>query len=1003
MLNIDTIMRGIAMFGSQRQPISPVLVGREAELGAIKNALAGALGGKGQCLLIAGEAGIGKSRLIAQAQELARNQQMRTLQGHTFEQDTAFPYAPLIDLLRTCFAYQGVNALHASLGSSASEIVKLLPELAATLPDVRPSARLEPEAEKRRLFEALAHFLTRLAQETPLFIVIEDIHWSDEASLEFLHFFAHRMDAHPILLVASYRSEEVSPQLRHLLAHLDRERLTIEVALRPLALVEVDAMLRAVFNLTRPAGTDFLEALYELTEGNPFFIEEVLASLLAAGEIFYTGHRWDRKPLAELRIPRSVQDTVARRLESLSLGTRQVATLAAVAGQRFDFTLLQHLTEQDENVLLGQIKELIATQLVVETSAEHFSFRHALTRQAIYTTLLTRERRALHRRLAGTLERLGDVDTRLGELAYHYYEAGVWDKALTYAKQAGEQAQSLYAPRATLEHLSRALEAAVQLKLAPPPEVLRARGHAYRTLGDFELAQADYEAAQQNARAAGDHLGEWWALLDLGKLWASRNYTRTGDYFTRALALAREMDDPTAVAHSLNRVGNWHLNLERPQEAHHCHQKALEIFRELEDPKGVPETLDLLGMASYLGGDLLGGTRYFEQAVARFRELDDRRNLISSLATMAMRGGTYQTNTMVAAEPLAATLYEGEEALALARAISWRSGEAYAMIFLSFSLGAQGVYGRALELAQQGLALAETIEHRQWMTAAGSALGALSLDLLDLTEAQRQLEEALSLAREIGSLHWIRTASGFLASTYITRGDLAQAQAVLDAALSTEDAAQTLGQRLAWCARAELALARGEPHVALHVTGKLAAFVASEGGAPLRLRFLRGEILMALQDLAEAEKELRVARDVALALGAKPLLWRIHLALARLYAAQARSDKAELERVAAQVITDSLADAIPDGRVRSHFLHEATAIIPTSYQRADDQTGGLTARELEVAGLIAQGKTNRELATLLQVSERTVETHVGNILSKLGFKSRTQIAVWAVNRTSSQD
>lgn len=990
------------MLARQKQPISPILVGREPELGVIEHALAGVLKGNGQCLLIAGEAGIGKSRLIGQVRELAHDQRMLTLQGHAFEQDTAFPYALLVDLLRTCFARQGVEALRTSLGPSACELVKLLPELAATLPDVRPSPRLEPEAEKRRLFEALAQFLTRLAQESPLFIVFEDIHWGDEASLEFLHFFTHRMNAHPILLVASYRSEEVSPLLRHLLAQLDRERLTVEVILRPLALVEVDAMLRAVFNLTQPVGTDFLEALYELTEGNPFFIEEVLASLLAAGEIFYTGDRWDRKPLAELRIPRSVQDTVARRLESLSLGTRQVATLAAVAGQRFDFTLLQHLTQQDEGALLGQIKELIAAQLVSEASAEHFVFRHALTRQAIYTTLLARERRELHRRLADTLEGLGEIDVRLEELAYHYYEAGVWDKALTYAKRASEQAQSLYAPLATLEHLSRALEAAAQLKLAPSPEVLRMRGHAYRTLGDFELAQADYKAAEQSARAAGDHQSEWRALLDLGKLWASRNYTRTGNYFTRALALARKMGDPTAVAHSLNRVGNWHLNLERPQEARHCHSEALETFRGLDDPKGVAETLDLLGMASYLGGDLLGGTYYFEQAVALFRELDDRRSLASSLATMAMRGGTCQTNTMVAAGPLTATVCEGEEALALARAISWRSGEAYAMIFLSFSFGAQGAYEQALECGQEGFAIAETIEHRQWMTAARCALGALSLDLLDLTEARRQLEEARSLARESGSLHWLRTASGLLASAHIAHGYLEQAQAVLDAALSVEEAAQTLGQRLAWCARAELALARGEPHVALHVTGKLAAFVAPEGGAPLRLRFLRGEVLVALQDPPEAEKALRAARDLAVALGARPLLWRIHLALAKVHVAQARPEQAELEWIAARAIIDQLAAAIPDGNVRSHFLHEATASIPTSLRHAADQMGGLTARELEVAAHIAQGKANRELARLLQISERTVETHVGNILSKLNFNSRTQIAVWAVNRDLSQ-
>ena len=256
-----------------------------------------------------------------------------------------------------------------------------------------------------------------------MLLVVEDLHWSDDLSLEFLQYLARGVAPHALAMLLTYRSDEVQPRLRHVLAQLDRERLAQEVTLTPLTREEVGAMLRATFALQRPLRAEFLEAIYSLTEGNPFFVEEVLKSLVAAGQIFYTDGGWERKSLEELHIPRSVQDAVQQRVEQLSMDAQQVLQLAAVAGRRFDFGLLQHLTRFDEQALLRLIKELIAAQLVVEESAEQFAFRHALTRQAIYTSMLARERQALHRQIAETLEQLypDSLDAHLGDIAYHFY------------------------------------------------------------------------------------------------------------------------------------------------------------------------------------------------------------------------------------------------------------------------------------------------------------------------------------------------------------------------------------------------------------------------------------------------------------------------------------------------------------------------------------------------------------------------------------------------------
>src|SRR3989441_6419300 len=301
------------------------------------------------------------------------------------------------------------------------------------------------------------------------------------------------------------------PSLRHFLAQWDREHLTQEILLARLTRDEVEAMLRAIFALPRSMHLDLPDLLYGLTDGNPFFVEEILKSLIVSGDIFYANGRWDRKPLGELYIPRSVQDAVQQRTDQLSERARQMLALAAVAGRRFDFSLLQQLTHYDESQLLQVMKEVIAAQLVVEESAEQFAFRHALTRQAIYADLLVRERKALHRRIAEMLERLyaSVLDAHLADLAYHFFEASAWEKALEYGQRAGEQAQAMYAPHAAIDQVTRALDAAQRGSIPPPASLYRLRGQAYETLGDFERARLDYETMLQMTREAGERHAEW--------------------------------------------------------------------------------------------------------------------------------------------------------------------------------------------------------------------------------------------------------------------------------------------------------------------------------------------------------------------------------------------------------------------------------------------------------------------------------------------------------------
>ena len=988
--------------------ICPVLIGRTADLEALHLHIDQVKEGKGQTILLSGEAGIGKSRLVAEAKAYALSIGFLLLQGHCFQPDHSCPYAPLLDLLRAYLTSSASGDPPVDVNAAlARNLFPLLPELVppSSDPAVPP---LDPEHEKRRLFSVLAQFFIYQATRHPVLLIIEDAHWSDDISLEFLHYLARQITTKPLLVLLTYRSDEASSALRHWLAQLDREHLSQEVFLTRLTRSDIDLMLRAIFQVPRPIRATFLDAFYALTEGNPFFVEEVLKSLMATGEMWGEDGLQDHKPFRDLHVSRSVQDAVQQRSRQISREANTVLALASAAGRRFDFALLQQVTGCGESELLHLIKELIAAQFVVEVSAERFAFRHALTQQAIYAQLLARERKRLHQQIAETIERLytSNLETYVADLAYHFYKAGSWVKAFDYAQQAGAKAQSLSAPQAAIEQFSRAIEVASQLTLTPAPGLYRARGQAYEILGHFEAARADHETALQLAQTAGDQQQAWQALIDLGLLWASRDYATTGEYYQRAFQLARTMEDLRVLAHSLNRLGNWQLNIEQPLEARRYHEEALAIFQQVHDQSGVADTFDLLGMASYLSGNLVQGTVYYERAVALYRELENRQGLSSSLATLIISGATYQTETMVpAAASLAEAARAGEVALKLAQEIGWRAGEAYALIFLGFCLGPQGAYTRAIEAAQNGLVIAQEIEHQQWITAANCALGALSLDLFALPTAQAHLERAFAGAQEIGSAHWMRCTTGYRASVAIAQHELAHAEALLQSVLDAQAPPQTLGQRLCWVARAELALARGKAHLALDIIGHLIA--TSEQPAEQRviprLWKLRGQALMALRLPAQAEATLLAAQQAAQAHGARAMLWRIEAVLSKLYQSQGRQEEAASKLASAQKLIEELAADLNDSAGRATFLQHAMASLPVlrppSQRRAMQQSfGGLTPREREVAMLIAQGKSNRAIAEALVVGERTIETHVSNILSKLGCVSRAQIAAWAVEK-----
>jgi tetratricopeptide (TPR) repeat protein len=580
--------------------------------------------------------------------------------------------------------------------------------------------------------------------------------------------------------------------------------------------------------------------------------------------------------------------------------------------------------------LLAQLNTLEASGLILpaQTVPElEYLFRHALVQDAAYASLLKQDRRRLHLAAGEVLEsifnnRLDEVAPVLGQ---HFAEAGDAVRAIKYFTRAGDIAAGRYANAEAVMHYSRAITISSDHQRNDLlPGLYGARGLVYELMGDFERARLDHETATVIARQRTDQLEEIKALLNLGMLWAGRDYTRTGEYYRRAYELANAAGDPCNLAHSMNSVGNWYINVDRPTEALEHHRKALGIFEQLQDQHGLAETLDFLGMASMLGGDTDSSVRYYERAINLFRQLDDRRGIMSGLTTLTFQCANYLTNVLVTLRPIGDAATHVEEALAMARESGIRSAEAYSLIVLAECRGSQGRYGRALALGQEGLQIALEIGHRQWSAFAYAILGCIHHDLFDLPQARDLLEQALALASAVNSLHWIRTASGLLASVCVAQGDFIRAQAVLDQALPPGTPARSPGQRLSWAARAEMALAQGNPDQALRAVDQLITHspASASGKTILRVAFLRGQALVALGSLDEALTELAAAETLAAEQGVEAMHWRILVALGKLYRQRGDGANADHTLTCARSVALAIADAIPGEAARRRFTGE---------------------------------------------------------------------------------
>jgi class 3 adenylate cyclase len=446
-------------------------VGRAGELGVLKTAIESALDSRGGLVMVSGEPGIGKSRLAEEAGVYARLRAAQVLAGRCYETEHIVPLLPFVEAIRAYVVREPPDDLLKELGDGASDVASLVSEVRQRLPDLPESGRPEGDETRHYLVESVSTFLLNAAAVHPIVLILDDLHWADAPSLRLLCHLARRLPDSRLLVIGTYREVEVTRghPLTEALGELRRERGFEHLALGGLSPPEVHELLEALAERRLDESEATLaQALWQETEGNPFFLEEVVRHLLETGGARWEGGRWSIDPssLQGLKIPEGIREVVSRRFSSLPPETKELLARAAVLGREFDVTVLGRMGGLDDDTLLAAIEEAADARLISEVAGSQgraaYAFAQPVVRQTLYEQLSVPRRQRLHRSAAEAIETLhaAHLTPHQEALAHHYRWAGPTEarRAIQCGIAAGEAALAAFAYDKAVQHWEGVLE-----------------------------------------------------------------------------------------------------------------------------------------------------------------------------------------------------------------------------------------------------------------------------------------------------------------------------------------------------------------------------------------------------------------------------------------------------------------------------------------------------------------------------------------------------------------
>jgi DNA-binding CsgD family transcriptional regulator len=980
---------------------SPTLVGRVEELGVLEAAQGRAANGEPAVVLVGGEAGIGKTRLVAELADRCRAAGARVLVGGCLPVGgDGLPYAPVVEALRPLPTELGVGAVRQLIGPSWSELARLLPGLG------EPASGPAGQAAQARLFELLLGLLGRLGEQAPLLLVVEDLHWADQSTRQLLAFLVRNLRFERLLLVVTYRSDEPHPdRLGPYLAELDRggrvERLELDRLDRAATVAQLTAILD-----TAPAA-DLVEAVFARSEGNPFFTEELLAAVRAGSDA----------------LPATSRDLLQGRIDGLPDQPKQVLRVAAVAGRQVSHRLLAAVAGLDDQQLEGALREVVAQQLLVARAGEDgYRFRHALLREVVDADLLPGERARLHAGYAHALTQRPELATgapavAAAEVATHWDAAGELAHALPARVQAGLAAERARAFAEAHRHYQRALQ--LWERVADPG---RPAG-----LDRVELLARAAEAVALTG-AAGDAAGLLQDALDrvdpvAEPVRAAVLLTRLGTHrrvagdeagalaaLTQAEGLVTGAPPSPEVARVLGACAYGLLLRARPEQAIACSQAAIAAARAVGARAEEATALRVLAAG-------LAGTGGLERALDLLLEA---RRLAEEVGDAEAIMGTYMTTGHL-------LVWAGREREAVEDAQQgYRRAHELGLQYATGSFVAGNLGFRLLETGRWGECEQLTRE-----ALVSDTWGAFNLRVVrgvllarqgEFTAAQDQLDLALRLSPPyLRDSAWLGQAEFALWAGRQDQAATAVAEGLRGWAERDPDSTQTHPDDSEWyplalrleADRAEQAAARRAIEEVADARRRAAPLVAEldrlEAADPPQARYpyVNGNLLLARAEQSRLDGRSDPQRWRAAAVAWEQMEYPLESAYARFREAEALLAHGSSRPQAEQALRSAHQTAVALGaaplrreieslakrgrlRLDDHLDTAATSKVPSPAASL-----GLTRREAEVLALVAKGRTNQQIGRELFITQGTAGVHVSRILTKLGVASRVEAAAIA--------
>jgi class 3 adenylate cyclase/tetratricopeptide (TPR) repeat protein len=728
-------------------PALTPLVGRDSEQANLRRAVDEALAGHGGLALVAGEAGVGKSRLVAEIGGEAGARGMRVLTGHCVEMDSAPPYLPYVEMIEQAISSpRSPLALREALGDVAPEIARIAPALRRIFPDIAQPVELPPELARRYLWNSFHEFVARGAQTQPLLLVLEDLHWADESTLLLTEYLAPRLPEMPVRIIGTYRGDEIdiSHPLSRVISQLGRRRLIDRISLRCLSSGGLRAMVEALAG--QPPPEQLVRVIDSETEGNPFFVEELYLHLVESGVLL--DERGRIRPdlkVDEVSVPESVRLVVGERLARLSRPTREALVAAAVSGRVFALDFVCEVAGVDTDALIDAFDEAERARLIAPFKGDgNLVFTHELIRQTVLADVFTIKRERLHLQAANVIERryADELEEHAADLIHHISRAGRSGdrpRLVRYLTIAGERAAAAAAFDDAVAHFDQALSLVERRDRDTRAELLERLAMALRSVGrwDDALRTMDEALDLYQALRRTDALGRLsWAMV------------------SQLTWTARVMEAVQAAQRALAALGDI-ASADRAR------------------------LLSAMGWAVSLGGDHARATGMFDQARALADQVGNERALADVLHMQTIHHFGYaEFLDGVSAGLRAAEVFEREGAL-------WDLCSVQA--FVIYQDGAVGSREQAIRLADKTMAIAQRLGH----------LGATFMLLLYRAREAATLADLESLETlgpqmidicQRGSLPWLYVGHLCLGLAAHWRGDAERAEAELRRAVNLEPA-----------------------------------------------------------------------------------------------------------------------------------------------------------------------------------------------------------------------